>query len=61
MVPPSVVTRTPLSVRVTDWTLTPVFISIFRRAKIRPSCAETSSSSIGTMRGSASRSVTVVP
>ena len=61
IVPASVVTRTPLSPAVTDCTFTPVFISILRRAKTRASCAETSSSSIGTMRGSASSSVTAVP
>ena len=35
--------------------------TIFRRAKARASCAETSSSSMGTMRGSASSRVTAVP
>ena len=59
--PPSVSTTTPAPPGFADVTLTPVLIVMPRRENVRASSAETSSSSMGTTRGSASSTVTRVP
>ena len=59
--PPSVSITTPVVSGFTELTLTPVLIVMPRRERLRVSCALTSSSSIGTIRGSASSSVTSTP
>ena len=58
---PSRSTTTPAPPGFTEATLTPVLRAIPRRVNARVSSFETSSSSTGTMRGSASTSVTWTP
>jgi len=58
---PSVSTVTPAAATLTPLTLTPVRTPMPRREKVFAIWAETSSSSTGRMRGSASSSVTWTP